>query len=99
MIPTKDDLIYEVCAALGRSEDDAVLSLVDKLLLMFERQQLLQQTPCTTLREELEQMIKEENEALGKAGYYEQYKRERHANQKYCLAIVKQMIDERQPVA
>ena len=60
MIPTKDDLIYEVCTALGRSEDDAVLSLVDKLLLMFERQQLLQQTPCTTLLELLQQMLNEE---------------------------------------
>ncbi len=49
-------------------------------------QHLLQQTQCTTLREELEQMLKEENEALGKAGFYEQYKRETHANQRQALA-------------
>lgn len=62
-------------------------------------QRLLQQTQCTTLLELIEQMLKEENEALGKAGFYEQYKKETHANQKYCLAIVKQMIEARQPVA
>lgn len=59
MIPTKDDLIYEVCTALGRSEDDAVLSLVDKLLLMFERQQLLQQTPCKAKCETVDPEVEE----------------------------------------
>lgn len=40
-------------------------------------------------------MIKEENEALGKAGFYNQYGRETHANNKYCLAIVKSLIERR----
>ncbi len=42
-----------------------------------------------------DQMIKEENEALGKAGFYNQYGRETHANNKYCLAIVKSLIERR----
>jgi len=46
-------------------------------------------------KELLAQMSKEENEALGKAGYYDLHKRETHANQKYCLAIVMQMLEER----
>lgn len=57
------------------------------------------QKTCTTMREELEQMLKEENEALAKAGFYEQYKREKHANRKYCLTIVMQMMYERPHVA
>ena len=61
--------------------------------------QKLQQYDCSKLLELLEQMSKEENEALGKAGYYQLYKREKHSNQKYCLAIVMQMIKERQPIA
>lgn len=43
----------------------------------------------------LDQMIKEENEALGKVGFYNQYGRETHANNKYCLAIVKSLIERR----
>lgn len=42
-----------------------------------------------------DQMIKEENEALGKAGFYNQYNRETHANNKYCLAISKSLIERR----
>ena len=42
-----------------------------------------------------DQMIKEENEALGKSGFYNQYGRETHANNKYCLAIVKSLIERR----
>lgn len=42
-----------------------------------------------------DQMIKEENEALGKAGFYNQYNRETHANNKYCLAIAKSLIERR----
>lgn len=45
----------------------------------------------------LEQLAKEENEALGKAIKEDDlYNRERHANRKYCLVIVLQMIKERQ---
>lgn len=40
-----------------------------------------------------DQMIKEENEALGKAGFY--HGRETHADNKYCLAIVKSLIERR----
>ena len=42
-----------------------------------------------------DQMIKEENEALGRAGFYNQYGRETHANNKYCLAIAKSLIERR----
>lgn len=43
----------------------------------------------------LDAMIKEENEALGKVGFYNQYERETHANNKYCLSIVKSLIETR----
>lgn len=43
----------------------------------------------------LDQMIKEENEALSNAGFYNQHKRETHADNKYCLAIVKLLIERR----
>jgi len=42
-----------------------------------------------------DQMIKEENEALSKAGFDNQYDRETNANNKYCLAIVKSLIERR----
>jgi len=61
--------------------------------------QLLQQTDCSKMLELLEQMSKEENEALGKADYYDLHEMETHANKKYCLAIVIRMIRERQPIA
>ena len=55
----------------------------------------LQQTDVSRLLLLFDQMIKEENEALGKAGFYNQYGRETHANNKYCLAIVKSLIERR----
>lgn len=45
----------------------------------------------------LDEMIKEENELLGKAGFYNQYARETHANNKYCLSIVQSLIKSRFP--
>lgn len=53
------------------------------------------QTDVSRLLLLFDQMIKEENEALGKAGFYNQYNRETHANNKYCLAIVKSLIERR----
>ena len=58
-------------------------------------QPALQQTDVSRLLLLFDQMIKEENEALGKAGFYNQYGRETHANNKYCLAIVKSLIERR----
>jgi hypothetical protein len=50
---------------------------------------------CDVMPKFLEQMIKEENESLGKVGFYNQYDRETHANNKYCLSIVKDLIERR----
>ena len=64
---------------------------------LYARQQLLQQTQCTTLREELEQMLNSEQKATDEEGdidtKYEMYK--------YVDAIkmVLLLIDARQPVA
>jgi len=55
----------------------------------------LRQTDVSRLLLLIDQMIKEENEALGKVGFYNQYARETHANNKYCLAIVKSLIEIR----
>lgn len=41
----------------------------------------------------LEEMSKHENEQLGKL--LTPYKREKHANNKYCIAIVKELIESR----
>ena len=54
-------------------------------------QPALQQTDVSRLLLLFDQMIKEENEALGKAGFYNQYGRETRANNKYCLAIVSRL--------
>lgn len=51
--------------------------------------------PVSALLLLFDKMIKEENEALGKVGFYNQYGRETHANNKYCLAIVKSLIERR----
>ena len=83
----------------GHRMSSGSLRTIEMIRRELAQKQTLQQTPCTTLLELLDQMLKEENEALGKAGFYEQYKRETHANQKYCLAIVKLMIEARLPVA
>lgn len=58
-------------------------------------QSALQQTDFSRLLLLLDQMIKEENEAIGKAAFYNQYNRETHANNKYCLVIVKSLIESR----
>ena len=55
----------------------------------------LKQADVMCCKELLAQMLKEENEALGKLHFEQTYKREKHANQKYCLAIVLQMIEQR----
>lgn len=60
---------------------------------------LLQQHDCSKLLELLAQMSNEENEALGKVHFEQTYEREKHANRKYCLAIVMEMLRERQPIA
>ena len=61
----------------------------------YEKFTALQQTDVSRLLLLFDQMIKEENEALGKAGFYNQYGRETHANNKYYLAIVKSLIERR----
>lgn len=83
---------------VDKEYNDAKLSHADVVEWLVELSHLLQQADCSKLLELLAQMSKEENEALGKAGFYNLYKREMHSNQKYCLAIVMQMIKERQPI-
>lgn len=61
----------------------------------IERSGSLHKTDVSRLLHLFDQMIKEENEALGKARFYNQYDREIHANNKYCLAIVKSLIERR----
>ena len=62
----------------------------------LERQVLaLRQPLVSRLLLLLDEIIKEENEALGRAGFYNQYGRETHANNKYCLAIAKSLIERR----
>ena len=68
---------------------------MDKQNLNNDSQPALQQTDVSRLLLLFDQMIKEENEALGKAGFYNQYSRETHANNKYCLSIVKSLIERR----
>ena len=61
----------------------------------LEQNPLFCKTDVSLLLLLFDQMINEENEALGKAGFYNQYGRETHANNKYCLAIVKSLIERR----
>lgn len=74
------------------------LNPVDYIFMGFRdaEQRLLKQCSVIGCKELLAQMSKEENEALGKANFNDLYNREKHANQKYCLAIVLQMLEERQ---
>ena len=95
MIPTKDDLIYEVCTALGRSEDDAVSSLADKLLQMFERPQNLQQTDCYTALELLRQMYNESTE-MAKQGFESWQELQMNSDTENALLRVMRLIKKRQ---
>lgn len=79
----------------GKIDGMSILDAVDE----FERA-LLQQANVLSCEAIIEQMAKDENEALGKAIKEDDlYNRERHANRKYCLAIVLQMLREHQPAS
>lgn len=73
---------------------------MEKCLLelpMPEPQQLLQQTPCTTLREELEQMSSKEQKLIGT---YEWEEEENEATERItALSTVIKIKDERLPAA
>jgi hypothetical protein len=76
--------------SMGRS-----VILADRIDEVAEdiHQFLLQQTPCTTLREELEQMLSKELKLTGK---YEWEEEENEATERItALSNVMKMIDER----
>ena len=82
---------------IGKSVASNILPFIKNLKSNIAKEQLLQQTQCTTIREGLEQMLSKELKLTGK---YEWEEDEYKATERItALSTVIKMIDDCPPVA